>query len=167
MENKLPNLCSLMSVDAQKQDHPLMPECSYQNTINVLITKKCLSLESVSAKVLLRVLQSTASPPPPQPTPCFPPPPPFPITPHKFLPEIPFHINQWRSQNQGTPLQQDLLRARLRLLFIFFLFIPFFPKSFLLCSVWCNCSDFLLFPLSLSPSSLNITLHPWGISWIS
>lgn len=54
-------------------------------------------------------------------------PPPFPITPRKFLPEIPFHINQWRCQNQGTPPQQDLLRARLRL---FFSFLSFFPSLF-------------------------------------
>lgn len=92
-----------MSVDVQKQAHPLVRERHYQNTINVLITKKCpcvvsdesrrlpLCLLSISAKVLLYRTYSTLSLPLPAPAP---PPLPFPTTPCKLLPEIPFHINQ-------------------------------------------------------------------------
>lgn len=161
MENKLQNPCSLMSVDMQKQDHPLMPECSYKNTINVLITKKCLSLESVSAKVLLCVLHSTVSPLPPLLTPTI-----ISNNYSQILTRNPFpHKPMKKSKSRHTSAAGPFTGTFAPV--FFFLFVPFFPQSFLLCLVWCNCSDFLLFSLSLSPSSLNSMFHPWGISWIS
>lgn len=86
-----------------------------------------------------------------QPPPCWPPPPLFPKNPSQILTRNPFCINQWRRQNQGTPLQQDLLRARLLLFFL--LFSPFSPVfSTLLHLVYGNFSGFLLFSLALSLS---------------
>lgn len=146
MENKLQNLCSLPTFK-----NKIIPSC-----LSVPIKTPLMSSSQRNVPVLFQ-FESRYLPKcyfvcntVPSHTPSLTPPP-FPITPRKFLPEIPFHINQWRCQNQGTPPQQDLLRARLRL---FFFFSLLFPQSFLLCSMWCNCSGFLLFSLSLHHPSI-------------
>lgn len=103
----------------------------------------CLSLESVSAKVLLCVLHSTVSHPSLTPTTSTISNKTSQILTRNPFPQKPMKTSKSRHTSAAGPFKGTFAPV------FFFFYSLLFPQYFLLCSMWCNCSDFLLFSLSL------------------
>lgn len=166
-----------MSVSVQKQAHPLVHERHYQNTINVLITKKCpcvvsgesrrlpLCLLSISAKVLFYRTYSTVSHPRP---PCPPrPPPSTPISNNssQTLTRNPFPHKPMKTSKSRHTSAAGPFKGTFAPLCFSFSVLSFPPHLFFFSSTRCNCSDFLLF--SLTPSSPYVSPRRYFLDFLT